>query len=86
MGLLRRSVASLPHCPQAFQQKVGTAATAEQPALEQAQQQPAAPVQQDGGVQVLPQLWGVLADRFGDRIAVHDPHQRTETKLTYRCF
>jgi AMP-binding enzyme len=64
--------------PQAFQQQ----ATAEQPPAQHQQHAPA--VQHSGSTQVVPQLWGGLAKQYGDRIAVHDPHQRPETRLTYR--
>jgi hypothetical protein len=63
---------------QAFQQQ----ATAEQPPAQHQQHAPA--VQHSGGTQVLPQLWGGLAKQYGDQVAVHDPHQRPETRLTYR--
>ena len=63
---------------QAFQQQ----ATAEQPPAQHQQHAPA--VQHSGSTQVVPQLWGGLAKQYGDRIAVHDPHQRPETRLTYR--
>ena len=63
---------------QAFQQQ----ATAEQPPAQHQQHAPI--VQHSGSTQVLPQLWGVLAKKHGDQMAVHDPHQRPETRLTYR--
>lgn len=63
---------------QAFQHP----ATAEQPPAQHQQHAPV--VQHSGGTQVLPQLWGALAKKYGDQVAVHDPHQQPETRLTYR--
>lgn len=69
--------------PQAFQQQGGSSQTAERPGAQHSQ--PAAPqAVQDDGVQVVPQLWATLAAKFVDRPAVHDPHQKPETKLSYR--
>lgn len=68
---------------QAFQQQAGVSQTAEQPATQHMQPDTAA-APHSGGVQVVPQLWAALAEKYGDRPAVHDPHQQPETKLTYR--
>lgn len=34
-------------------------------------------------VQCLPEIWAIAAERFGDHIALHDPHSKPEVKLTY---
>lgn len=36
-------------------------------------------------VSTIPQLWAMLASKHGGLSAVHDPHQKPETKATYRC-
>lgn len=41
----------------------------------------------DGFCSDMPTLrrWRVLAQRHGDRIAVHDPHHEPVVELSYRC-
>ncbi|MBF2002629.1 MAG: AMP-binding protein [Synechococcales cyanobacterium M58_A2018_015] len=34
-------------------------------------------------VQSLPEIWGIAAQRFGDTVALHDPHSHPAIKLTY---
>lgn len=34
-------------------------------------------------VNSLPEVWKLAADKFGDSIALHDPHSKPEIKLTY---
>ncbi|ASC69616.1 long-chain fatty acid--CoA ligase [Halomicronema hongdechloris C2206] len=36
------------------------------------------------GVQVLPQIWPLAAQRFGDTVAMRDPHGQPPATLTYR--
>lgn len=31
----------------------------------------------------LPEIWSIAADRFGDILALHDPHSKPEVKITY---
>jgi long-chain acyl-CoA synthetase len=35
-------------------------------------------------VNALPEIWKITARRFGDIVALHDPHSKPEVKITYR--
>ncbi len=35
-------------------------------------------------VAALPDIWKIAAERFGDRVALHAPHQKPAVKVTYR--
>lgn len=47
------------------------------------QRQEAARLVDYSGVSCLPEVWAIAADRFGSRLALHDPHAKPEVKLTY---
>ena len=35
-------------------------------------------------IQSLPEVWSIVAQRFPDIIALHDPHSKPEVIITYR--
>ncbi|MEL6938600.1 MAG: AMP-binding protein [Cyanobacteria bacterium J06598_1] len=37
-----------------------------------------------GNVSAIPDVWPIVAAKYGERLALHDPHTNPETKYTYR--